>query len=186
MKKLVPIFAFAAFLFASCASSPSKVFVTNTKRVALLPTDAISSTIEEYQLFSGKFGENEMSMPLFLQADSNGIQIMILNDFGIEMGGITYDGESADLDSPLFPKKIKPEYILLDLQNAYADFDRLKEHYAKSSLIFEEEQGEDGTVRRVKNGKNLIEQIEIKGNSVKITNVLREYEYRLQGEDEDE
>ncbi len=179
MKRLL-FTIFFALLFASCASTGlSKVFVTNTKRVSLLPADAILESVEEFQFFSATFGEKSFSTPLFLQADSSGIQIVILNDFGLELGGLSYDGERAEMDSPVLPSDVKPEYILLDLQNAYADSQKLKTHYETYKLIFEETQNEDETVRKIKNGKDVIEEITISKNKTKIVNFLRGYEYSL-------
>lgn len=182
-KKLAALvlgFHFAVFLF-SCASSShlNKVYVTNSNRVDLLPTNAISKQIDEYQYFEGEFGEKSFSALLYLQADSQKIQILLLNEFGIEAGSIFYDGETAELESEFFPKNLKCEYIILDLQNAYADSDALKNHYEKYHLDFEEEFSDEKTVRKISKNGETIEEITIGENQIIITNKLRNYKYTL-------
>lgn len=196
MKKF-SVFQFAIlFSLFSCGSTNNlnKVFVTNTNRVDILPTNSITSEIDEYYLFEGTFGDKKFNATLNIQADSNGIDILILNDFGVEMGSISYDGMNATMNCNLFPKKIKPEYILLDLQNVFADFEVLKNHYQKYNLDFEEiterclpfpaeiNEPQYFVVDRILSKKERnIEIIENNTNSrtVTIKNLLRDYEYKL-------
>ena len=217
MKKieLILIFALSLFLLFSCNSTrnpaelseaettirrnTNPVYVTNTKKVYLLPVESIQTSVESYQYFEGDFGSKKFNSNLFLTADSSGISVLILNEMGIEMGLLVYDGESASLESTLFPKSLKCEYILLDLQNAYAEEDALKKHYASYGLEFEEvsqtassEQNNNapssapgGTqsaplkTRWIKNGKKIIEKISIFEKKIVIENILRGYSYRL-------
>lgn len=169
------------FLLFSCASSShlNKVYVTNTNRVDLLPTNAISKQIDEYQYFEGEFGEKAFSALLYLQADSQKIQILLLNEFGIEAGSIFYDGETAEFESEFFPKNLKCEYIILDLQNAYADSDALKNHYEKYDLDFDENISDGKTLRKISKKGELIEEITITENQIMIKNILRNYKYTL-------
>lgn len=202
MKKieLILIFALSLFLLFSCNSTrnpaelseaeatirrnTNPVYVTNTKKVYLLPVESIRTPVESYQYFEGDFGSKKFNSNLFLTADSSGISVLILNEMGIEMGLLVYDGESASLESTLFPKSLKCEYILLDLQNAYAEEDALKKHYASYGLEFEEvsqpsSQGPDVKIRYIKNGKKIIEKISIFEKKIEIENILRGYSYRL-------
>lgn len=202
MKKieLIPALTFSLFLLFSCNSTrnpaglseaeatirrnTNPVYVTNTKKVYLLPVESIRAPVESYQYFEGDFGSKKFNSNLFLTADSSGISVLILNEMGIEMGLLVYDGESASLESTLFPKSLKCEYILLDLQNAYAEEDALKKHYASYGLEFEESsqpvlQGPDVKIRWIKNGKKIIEKISIFEKKIEIENILRGYSYRL-------
>ena len=202
MKKieLIPALTFSLFLLFSCNSTrntaelseaeatirrnTNPVYVTNTKKVYLLPVESIRTPVESYQYFEGDFGSKKFNSNLFLTADSSGISVLILNEMGIEMGLLVYDGESASLESTLFPKSLKCEYILLDLQNAYAEEDALKKHYASYGLEFEEvsqpaSQGPDVKIRWIKNGKKIIEKIIIFEKKIEIENILRGYSYRL-------
>lgn len=202
MKKieLIPALTFSLFLLFSCNSTrnpaelseaeatirrnTNPVYVTNTKKVYLLPVESIRTPVVSYQYFEGDFGSKKFNSNLFLTADSSGISVLILNEMGIEMGLLVYDGESASLESTMFPKSLKCEYILLDLQNAYAEEDALKKHYASYGLEFEESsqpvlQGPDVKIRWIKNGKKIIEKISIFEKKIEIENILRGYSYRL-------
>lgn len=172
---------FACVFFVSCASTSrlNKVYVTNSNKVDLLPTNAISRQIDEYQYFEGIFGEKSFSSLLYLQANQNEINILLLSDFGIEAGSIFYNGETANLESDFFPKNLKCEYIILDLQNAYADFSVLKNHYEKYKIDFEENSNSERTVRKIIKNSKIIEEIKIEQDKITIENHLRNYKYIL-------
>ncbi len=173
----------ASFVFYSCTSPAkipelNKVYVTNTNRVDLLPVNAITESIEQYQYFEGDFGQRSFASMLYLQADDTGIQVMVLNEMGVDIGSMVYDGKSAVMDSALFPKQLKCEYIILDLQNAYCDASNLKEHYKKYGLDFNAGDGH----RTISKKNELIEEIIFQGNNIQIINHLRGYTYRLTGQ----
>ena len=116
---------------------------------------------------------------LYFQCDESGIFITLLNDFGTDMGNLSYDGEEVVFNSAVFPENLKAEYILLDIQNAYYKNQSLQNAYEQVGLTFEEEKTEEGIIRRVKNGKKIVEEITINLNSIKINNYLRGYQYNL-------
>ena len=95
------------------------------------------------------------------------------------MGNLSYDGEEVVFNSAVFPENLKAEYILLDIQNAYYKNQSLQNAYEQVGLTFEEEKTEEGIIRRVKNGKKIVEEITINLNSIKINNYLRGYQYNL-------
>ncbi len=174
-----------------CASAPkeqetkpalSKVFVTNTNRADLLPTSSISTEVDDYYLFEGTYGETSFTAMTYLTINQNGISAVLLNDFGIEMGTVNYDGKTAELNGKLFPKKLKAEYIILDLQNAFLDSEILKTHYKNYGLDFcEIGAGEQKSERQLLKKRNVIERIFIDKteNTIKINNILRGYEYKF-------
>jgi len=194
-KKHLPLLAaicLSAATFISCgstnvASNLEKVYVTNTTKVDVLPVDAIFPEFEKYQHFQGTFGDTTLNALAYIQAGPTGIEVLLMNDFGGEIGSISYDGANAKLDSSVFPKKLKAEYIILDLQNAYADTQKLKEHYSNYDLEFCEIKTNVSTKTGgftiaeraiAKNGK-VIETITIGNGVVTIKNLLRGYEYKL-------
>ena len=88
----------------------------------------------------------------------------------------------------MFPKNLKAEYIVCDIQNAYYDSAALEVNYKNAGLSFESvrtlyETGESVEVRKIFEEKKLIEEItlknEIEGQSITIKNYLRGYEYKL-------
>lgn len=180
---ILPFASLMLALFSSCASlkentSLNKVYVTNTTAVCLLPPSSIKNEIEQMQYFEGNFGKNSFSSMLYLQADSTQIQILMLNEMGIEIGSLFYDGVSCTMQSSFFPKNLKAEYIILDLQNAYADTQDLTAHYKKYGLNF----SQNASVRTISKSGTLIEQITEEDNTITIENYLRGYTYRLTAE----
>ena len=170
----------------AAGSAPlNKVYVTNTKKVPLLAPDALQGPRDCYEYFTGTFGEKTFASLCYLNADEDGISVVLMNEFGMEMGTLVYDGKSAALNSSLFPKKLKSEYILLDLQNVLYDAEKLSAHYKNYGLDFSEKVLEDGTVlRELKNKKKLIEKITVTLNKegarlTRIENLLRGYVFEL-------
>ena len=85
----------------------------------------------------------------------------------------------------MFPKNLKAEYIVCDIQNAYYDSAALEANYKNAGLIFEterilDESGEPVEVRKIFEEKKLIEEITLKNGrevqSITIRNYLRGYE----------
>lgn len=181
-----------SLVLVSCASSRNaeeevhlnKVYVTNTTKVPLLPVSAIKEELDLFQIFEGKFGHKSFpNTMLNLQSNSEGIVILMLNDLGIEIGSIEYNGKSCVMNSSFFPKNLKAEYIVLDLQNAYADAEELKAHYKKHNLDFDETSamvnGQEAKIRTICKDGNIIEQIVLQNSNVEIKNKLRDYTYYL-------
>lgn len=189
---LVILLIFICSLFFSCTSNKvqtvgnlNPVYVTNTKTVNLLPPTTRVVPIDQVQLLNGRFGTQEFKLITYFQLDSNGIFITLLNDFGTDMGSASYDGNTVQFDSPVFPKNMKAEYIIADIQNAYYNFEDLRDNFEKSGLIFEEniinvDNGDSPhVIRSIKDKKKLIEEITISQKSIRIQNYLRGYEYIL-------
>ena len=181
-----------SLVLVSCASSRNaeeevhlnKVYVTNTTKVPLLPVSAIKEELDLFQIFEGKFGHKSFPNTMVnLQSDSEGIVILMLNDLGIEIGSIEYNGKSCVMNSSFFPKNLKAEYIVLDLQNAYADAEELKAHYKNYNLDFDETSaminGQEAKVRTICEKGKIIEQIVLQNSNVEIKNKLRDYTYTL-------
>ena len=189
MKKTVSFISFhsfflTVFLFVtvSCVTvkplpNLSPVFVTNTKSINLLPPEDIQNDIDTLYALNIEFGNEKFYVITLIQADKSGIFLSLMNDFGTDMGSLEYTENSAVLDCSLIPEKLKPEYLIADLQNAFYDASAVKQNLNASRLNFEVEQNETGEVRRILNGSKLIEKIEITENEIKIKNYLRNYEY---------
>ena len=173
------------FITLSCSSFNVKksllnpVYVTNTNKVSLMPVNAIKDSVENYQMFEGRFADSSFSSLLYLCADNTRIDVLMLNEFGLEMGWIGYDGITAELNSSVFPKNLKCEYIILDLQNVYADSVLLKNHYENAGLLFEEMFMNEKKYRYIKKKNTVIEEIIISKEQIVIKNFLRNYEYKL-------
>lgn len=192
MKKNIVLLVLSALVFSGCVSSRlqnsesslNPVYVTNRKKIMLLRTSDLRENKDVEQILSGKYGNQEFSFLCYLELDENGIFLSLFNEFGVGMGNISYDGKTAAFDSKVFPKNLKCEYIIFDLQLAYYSSDALENAFNKIGMKFVSEKKEDGGIksetRKVFDGKKLIEQIEISGNEIKIQNFLRGYSYNLE------
>lgn len=172
-------------LSVSCATMKAgsmkyPVYVTNTAVVDLLPPECMEGSLDTLDLLQGKFAQTTFSVQAYMQADSNGIFITLLNDFGTDMGNLSYTGEKLAFDSAVFPQSLKPQYIAADIQFAYYKADDVQTRLAGAGLGFICERHDDGTeVRRITAGRKVIEEITKASGSVKIVNSLRGYEYNL-------
>ena len=175
IKKILILLSTSIFLI-SCSTTKSiqkseinPVYITNTKKFYLLSPENIQGN-----------GDNSFSINSYLQADSNGIYLSLFNDLGSGMGDLNYDGNAVLFESSIFPKKLKAEYIIADLQFAYYKSEALQQALSMLGLDFSSETLEDGTkVRLIKNKNNIIEEIKQKDGVLTIENKLRNYKYVL-------
>ncbi len=163
----------------SCRSTAVKallrpVYVTNSKKINLLPPENVANKCDGIQMFSGTFGENTFSMLSYTIVDENCVSLALMNDFGTDMGSIFYDGKAVSFDSAFFSDKLPGEYIIAELQNVYYDVASLKANYAANHLTFE--LLPDGS-RRILDGKKTIEEIHFTENSITVINYLRAYSF---------
>ncbi len=171
-------------------SSPSPVYVTNSKKIHLLPCDAIEKNMDVRQFLTGTYGRNDFSLMCYLKADENGIFLSVFNDFGTGLGNIVYDGKSVVFDTKVFPKNAKAEYIVSDLQFAYYSAIPLSAVLEEAGLFLSVEKndgngrGVNTEVRRIFDGNKLVEEIEIFSGGVNIKNYLRDYSYSLEYSEE--
>lgn len=186
IKKILILLSTSIFLI-SCSTTKSiqkseinPVYITNTKKFYLLSPENIQGNIDKVQLLQGSFGDNSFSINSYLQADSNGIFLSLFNDLGSGMGDLNYDGNGVLFDSKVFPKKLKAEYIIADLQFAYYKPESLRLSLLDLGLDFIDKVLEDGTkIRLIKNKNNIIEEIRQKDGVLTIENKLRNYKYVL-------
>ena len=187
LKKI--LFAFGVvLLLSSCQtvrnfeSQTSPVYVTNTKKIFILPPSCIEEPLDTMQMVLGKFGEQTFTLLGLLQADETSVTLSLFNDFGTDMGTLFYDGYTASFASSVFPPELKAEYVINDLQCAYYRTDKLEENFSRYGLKFIVE--DEGKTRKVMSGNKLIEEIILNPGEVKIINHLRGYEYNLVQADE--
>ena len=124
------------------------------------------------------------------------------------MANLIYDGTTIDFDSTVFPKQLKPEYIVADFQFCLYDAGELKSSLKKIGVDFEESiacpaNDESGTVitRTLSKKGKIISKItkiyekspdsansadtatEVERlKSIKYENILRGYIYELESE----
>ena len=195
MKKLLfllSMFSSLITFFTGCQSSPKiqgsktePVYITNSKKLYLLSPKEISSPFEKQIMFEGEFQKNSFSILSYLQATEQELYINIFTDFGTSLGEIIYNGTEIVFDSAIFPKNLKPEYIISDIQFAYYNFDAVKNALNKIQIGFFNESSNSNSTQifTIRNGLKttspLIEKITHSGNIITIENFLRGYKYIL-------
>ncbi len=196
--KRIIIFLICSLFLISCKTSqPVKkeaakvsdcgpVYITNTKKINLLLPECAGQIFDGIQLLSGSYGKTSFSLLSYTQIDAKGISLSLVNDFGTDMGNLSFNGQRVTFDSAYFPKNLPGEYIACDIQNAFYDENYLRMNYEAAGLEFEVWNGSgynpDAGVnerRLIKDDKKLIEEISIIDNTVTIKNYLRGYEYEL-------
>ena len=169
---------------AAKVSSCGPVYITNTKKINLLLPECACGIFDGIQLLSGSYGKTSFSLLSYTQIDAIGINLSLFNDFGTDMGNVSFNGERVIFDSAYFPKNLPGEYIICDIQNAFYDSAALEENYRNAGLTFEEtlilwETGTPEEIRKIYDGEKLIEEISNHDDTITITNYLRGYEYKL-------
>lgn len=162
------------------ASGLRPIYITNSKTVNLLNPTKACVVFEGIQALNGSFGSQSFTLLSYTQIDAKGINLSLMNDFGADMGNLFYDGISVIFDTAYFPKALPGEYIICDIQNAYYDKDELRKNFEAAGLKFVVITEENAVeIRKIFDGKNLIEEISISQKEVKIQNFLRGYSYQL-------
>ena len=106
------------------------------------------------------------------------MEMSFLNELGATVGEFLYRDRELVFNSSVFPKSLKPEYIIADFQLCFYNPLALKQALKECGLVFES----SNNARRVYKGKDLIIEIEKSGRAVKLTNHLRGYSYVLEGD----
>lgn len=182
-KSFLPFLIFSVFMIfsvSSCKTTPKSkslrpVYITNSKKVNLLAPGSANIVLDQVILLEGSFGKTDFNLMSYTLINLEEINLSLFNEFGTDMGFVSYNGEAVFFDSAYFPKALPGEYIICDIQNAFYSFEALKANYANSGLIFEQKEN----CRRILDGKNLIEEISFAENTVEIKNLLRGYSYKL-------
>ena len=204
MKKIFNLISLACLsvtlLFVSCASAKNQttdqtshksslrpVYITNSKKVNLLSPEFTTRTIDEVQLLDGTYGDTSFTLMSYTQINSKGINLSLMNEFGADMGNLSFDGETVVFDSAYFPQALPGEYIICDIQNAFYNPVELEKNYKAAGLDFYSElvlyeDGDSVEIRKIFNGKKLIEEITITDKKIEINNYLRGYKYTLLSE----
>jgi len=178
-KRIIIIF----FLCCSCVSKvPARgdkfyVYLTDSAIFFLLPPKEIESSMDMAQRISASWQGRDYSFNAWVKADEAGMEMILLNELGANMGELSYMNGQVSFSSPVFPKSLKPEYIIADFQLCFYNADTLRKALENCGLSLENTEDR----RRIFQGKTLIIEIERGRNAVKLVNHLRGYAYTLEG-----
>jgi hypothetical protein len=133
------------------------------------------------QQISGVYGKREMVLEAWVQADDTKIDITLFSSLGAGIGEVVFREGSASFSSPLFPSRIKPEYIIADFQFCFYRAESLSRALKEGGLTLRVEQGAGREIRTIAEGKKTVIVIEKTEKAVRYTNYLRGYAYTLAG-----
>jgi hypothetical protein len=171
-------------LFVSCASRPAAsesrpyVYLTDGSKFFLLPSGGIEKSMDMAQHISASYSGQDYFFNTWVKADEAGLEMILFNELGVNMGELSYRDGAVNFSSSIFPKSLRPEYIVADFQLCFYKPPMLRRALKDCGLLFETE----GGTRRVLKGKKTITEIEKNGASVKLANHLRGYVYTLEGD----
>ncbi len=189
MKKLFILLCVSFIFYTSCKTTGSakssamqrdaadvyEVYITDTKSIVLLEPDKAGQEVNELQFCTARYGNQNFVFQCYTLCSKKEVSLFIMNEMGIEIGTFKYSGTELSLKSKFLPKTIRPEYFVVDIQNAYYDLKSLQSNYEKAGLRFAEEKTSSGYVRSVWDEKTLIETITVDSDKIVIQNNLRGY-----------
>jgi len=158
------------------------VYLTDSSRFVLLPTEGIEKDMDMIQFLSAEFGGQNYFFNAWVKADKNALEIAFFNEMGASMGELSYMNGVVNFSSAVIPTAagfIIPEYVIADYQLSFYDPFLLDKSLRNGGLVLEI--NNDGS-RRILKGNEVIIEIEKTENAVKIKNYLREYSYTLEGD----
>ena len=170
--------------FTSCVSRAGRrkdlpyAYLTNTSRFILLPAWGIEKSMDMAQQIAASYQSRDFLFIAWVKADETGIEMTLLSDLGAGMGELSYRDGAVSFFSPMFPRSLRPEYIVADFQLCFYNPLLLSRTLKDCGLTLEN----SGAVRRVLKGKDLIIEIEKTAGAVRLTNHLRGYAYTLEGD----
>ena len=167
----------------SCASKTAitenrpNVYLTGSSKYFLLPASDIENTINMAQRVSAEWQGKDYFFNAWVKADEAGMEMILLNELGVNIGELSYKNGLVSFSSPIFPNSLKPEYIIADFQFCFYNIPALTRALEDCGLSIEYTDNS----RRIFKEKNVIIEIEKNRNAVKLVNHIRGYAYTLEG-----
>lgn len=183
------LFLVGALLAVGCSSerafvgSSAQIFYSDTRFVSLISPQENSLFTEENQHISGTFGDRSFSAESWMRLNDSAIHLMLFGSLGNTLAELIYTKDSVSFKSSLFDgKKIKPEYILADVQFCYYPREVLERHFRNVGFSFVEERQGDVLTRKLLENETLILKMEKTAKRILLKNELRNYSYSIEFE----
>jgi hypothetical protein len=190
LKRAKSVSFFILLCLSSCTARTievsvfAPVYVTNVSKYVILAPNAIEKNLDMVQQISVFFGDQKWVINGWVRADQEGIAIALFNTLGGSLGDLSYRAGTLSFSSPLFPPSFMAEYLVADFQFCFYRVDALKTALGKLKLDVEIQNGSDWPreIRRIRDRKKVIIEIEKSSGALKYTNFLRGYGYTLLGD----
>ncbi len=120
-------------------------------------------------------------MLTYSYANQDQIALTIMTPMGNTIANLTYEGNAiTQASSTLTGVPFPAEYLFFDFQLCFYRAESLEEMLKRKGLSFEEEKGEGGVVRTLRQGEKVITRIEKGEGFVRLVNLLRGYSYQIE------
>jgi len=178
MKRFACLLAAVAF-FGACSthrvSRPKEIYASAGMKVRLLPPSAYGGELSAVQEVRVSRGGAELVVTGIVKILRDSMQVIALADMARLMT-LNYTPAGIECEvSPLVPlPKIRPEYILFDVQLAYFPADAINAALPKGMSFCE-----DGGARALYRGEKKIVSIARDGGTMEFANLERSYSCRI-------
>lgn len=183
------LFLIGAVLAIACSprrdfvKGGEKIFYSDGRFVHLISPAENSLSTEENQRVSGAFGNRKFSSDAWMLLNDSTIHLILFGDFGNTVAELVYTGDSVHFKSPwMDAEKIKPEYILSDIQFCYYPKEALEKNFSDAGFSFVEENRGNVLVRKLFDGNLPILEMERTEKKISLKNDLRHYSYAIEFE----
>jgi len=144
----------------------------------LLSAEHIETPIDNIQFVTVSYGTRNFQAIALVNADESGIEMTVMNEMGSNMAELIWRNGVTSFSSSIFPRTVKPEYIIADFQLCFYNFLALDNALQTIGLILKE----TGSGRQIIYQDVVIIEIKKSINMVIFTNHLRGYSYTLEGD----
>lgn len=188
MHKLTPIALLLILSVASCTSTGSTACTATSTALqlgrnstyTLAATACIQNEIAEFQKIEGRFEKRQFNFLAYTVANDSVIDIIILNEMGMEIGAANYNGDTVTSSGFFNTYGLPAEYLIADFQLVYYRPGCLENSFSGEATRITEEEDADGVARRnVYETDELISTIEYREDVLTFTNILRGYSYTI-------
>lgn len=183
------LFLVGALLAVGCSSeravvgSSVRIFYSDAHFVSLISPEENSFFTEENQHVSGSFGNKNFSAESWMRLSDSAIHLMLFGNLGNTLAELIYTKDSVSFKSTLLDaKRIKPEYILADVQFCYYPKEILERSFRDAGFSFVEEDRGNVLTRKLLENETLILKMEKTANRILLKNELRNYSYSIEFE----
>lgn len=135
-------FLVGAVLAAGCSShralagSSARIFYSDARSVSLIPPWENTFLTEENQHLSGTFGDRNFSGESWMLLSDSVIHVMLFGNIGNTLAELVYTKDSVSFESSVMDvKKVKPEYILADIQFCYYPKEVLERNFSSAFFL---------------------------------------------------
>jgi len=172
------------------------VYYSENSFAYLLPTSAMTDSIDGAQHIDGTFFRNKDSGELdstsfsgdaWVRANDSVFSMTLFSSLGMQIAELNYERDSVSFSSSFMDaEKVRPEYIVADLQSCFYPFAVLSENFKKSGFVFTEKKPSAGSEQRSddferilsENGKVLL-RVTRRANEIDLVNEIRHYKYHI-------